>query len=85
MPTGTLKRVVLDELHALDDPGMAPLFGVAGGLVAEMGGTLSHGAIMAREYGLPVLANVPYATSLLCENEQVQIVSSTGVINRLVS
>lgn len=67
------------------DPGMAPLFGVAGGLVAEMGGTLSHGAIMAREYGLPVLANVPYATSLLCENEQVQIVSSTGVINRLVS
>ncbi len=67
------------------DPGMAPLFGVAGGLVAEMGGTLSHGAIMAREYGLPVLANVPYATSLLSDNEQIQIVSSAGVINRLLS
>ena len=33
------------------DPGLAPLFGIAGGLIAEMGGTLSHGAIIAREYG----------------------------------
>ncbi len=66
------------------DPGMAPLFGVAAGLIAEMGGTLSHGAIMAREYGLPVLVNVPYATSLLCENEQVTLVSSTGMISRMV-
>ena len=67
------------------DPGMAPLFGVAAGLIAEMGGTLSHGAIMAREYGLPVLVNVPYATTLLREDEQIQIVSSTGTISRLVS
>ena len=50
-----------------------------------MGGTLSHGAIIAREYGLPVLVNVPYATSLLRENEQVEIASSTGRISRLVS
>lgn len=67
------------------DPGMAPLFGVAAGLVAEMGGTLSHGAIIAREYGLPVLINVPYATNLLREDEQVQIASSTGTVRRLVS
>ncbi|MCS6288155.1 MAG: hypothetical protein H8K10_04180 [Nitrospira sp.] len=67
------------------DPGMAPLFGVAAGLIAEMGGTLSHGAIIAREYGLPVLVNVPYATNLLRENEQVEIASSTGLISRLVS
>jgi len=67
------------------DPGMAPLFGMAAGLIAEMGGTLSHGAIIAREYGLPVLVNVPYATSLLRENEQVEIASSTGRISRLVS
>jgi pyruvate,water dikinase len=67
------------------DPGMAPLFGVAAGLVAEMGGTLSHGAIIAREYGLPVLVNVPYATSLLHEDDQIQIVSSTGTIRRLIS
>ena len=67
------------------DPGMAPLFGMAAGLIAEMGGTLSHGAIIAREYGLPVLVNVPYVTSLLRENEQVEIASSTGLISRLVS
>ncbi|MBL8070936.1 MAG: hypothetical protein JNM35_07555 [Nitrospira sp.] len=67
------------------DPGMAPLFGMAAGLIAEMGGTLSHGAIIAREYGLPVLVNVPYATSLLRENEQVEFASSTGRISRLVS
>ena len=66
------------------DPGMAPLFGMAGGLIAEMGGTLSHGAIIAREYGLPVLVNVPYATTQLRENEQVTIVSSTGTIRRVV-
>ena len=42
------------------DPGMAPLFGVAAGLIVEMGGTLSHGAIIAREYGLPTVANVPW-------------------------
>jgi pyruvate,water dikinase len=67
------------------DPGMAPLFGLAAGLVAEMGGTLSHGAIMAREYGRPVLVNVPYATSLLQEGEPVEIDSSTGMVRRLNS
>lgn len=66
------------------DPGMAPLFGLAAGLIAEMGGTLSHGAIIAREYGLPVLVNVPYVTSVLHENERVQIVSSTNSVSRLV-
>lgn len=66
------------------DPGMAPLFGMAAGLIAEMGGTLSHGAIIAREYGLPVLVNVLEATNLLRENEQVTIVSSAGTIRRVV-
>jgi pyruvate,water dikinase len=69
---------------AVIDPGMAPLFGVAAGLVAEMGGTLSHGAIIAREYGLPVLVNVPDVTSLLRENEQIQIECSTGTIRRVI-
>jgi pyruvate,water dikinase len=64
------------------DPGMTPLLGIAAGLIAEMGGTLSHGAIIAREYGLPVLVNVPYATSRLRENEQVTIVSATGTVHR---
>ncbi len=85
--TADWKRVQAGDILVVPviDPGMAPLFGVAAGLVAEMGGTLSHGAIIAREYGLPVLVNVPYATSLLFDNERVQITSSTGIIKRLVS
>ena len=67
------------------DPGMVPLFGLAAGLIAEMGGTLSHGAIIAREYGLPVLVNVPHATSLLREDEQIHIASATGTIRRVIS
>lgn len=67
------------------DPGLVPLFGMAAGLVAEMGGTLSHGAIIAREYGLPALVNVPYATSLLCENERIQLDSTSGTIRRAIA
>ena len=35
------------------DPGWTPLFSIAGGLILELGGRLSHGAVVAREYGLP--------------------------------
>jgi pyruvate,water dikinase len=65
------------------DPGMAPLFGIAGGLVVEMGGTLSHGAIIAREYGLPAVANVCRGMSLLSENDQVTIDAGNGVVRRI--
>jgi pyruvate,water dikinase len=64
------------------DPGMAPLFGIAGGLIVEMGGTLSHGAIIAREYGLPAIANVSRAMSLLSEDERVTMDASNGVVKR---
>ncbi|MFO0731796.1 MAG: PEP/pyruvate-binding domain-containing protein [Nitrospiraceae bacterium] len=66
------------------DPGMAAVFGVAVGLIAEMGGTLSHGAIIAREYGLPALVNVPYATGLFSDGERVRLDASSGIIRRLV-
>ena len=62
------------------DPGMAPLFGVAGGLIAEMGGTLSHGAIMAREYGLPTVANVEGAMARLREGQRVTMDAGSGII-----
>jgi pyruvate,water dikinase len=62
------------------DPGMAPLFGVAAGLVAEMGGTLSHGAIIAREYGLPAVANVPGITVNLKEGDRVSLDAGLGEI-----
>ena len=64
------------------DPGMAPLFGIAGGLIVEMGGTLSHGAIIAREYGLPAIANVSRAMSLLSEDEHVTMDAAQGIVKR---
>jgi pyruvate,water dikinase len=62
------------------DPGLAPLFGLAGGLIAEMGGTLSHGAIIAREYGLPTIANVEGAMARLSDGLRVKIDAGTGAI-----
>ena len=62
------------------DPGMAPLFGVAAGLIAEMGGTLSHGAIIAREYGLPAVANVHGITTRLKEGDRIRLDAERGEI-----
>jgi pyruvate,water dikinase len=62
------------------DPGMAPLFGVAAGLVAEMGGTLSHGAIIAREYGLPAVANVPGITTRLKDGDRITLDAERGEV-----
>jgi pyruvate,water dikinase len=67
------------------DPGMAPLMGLAAGLIAEMGGTLSHGAIIVREYGLPAIVNVQQATRVLQDGERVAVDASLGVITRLNS
>jgi pyruvate,water dikinase len=64
------------------DPGMAPLFGIAAGLIVEMGGSLSHGAIIAREYGLPAITNVTRAMSLLSEDERVTLDAGQGVVKR---
>ena len=63
------------------DPGLAPLFGLAGGLIAEMGGTLSHGAIIAREYGLPTVANVPGITARLKEGDRIRLDAERGEIS----
>ena len=65
------------------DPGMAPLLGLAAGLVVEMGGTLSHGAIIAREYGLPAVANVRQVTRLLKDGDRVAVDATAGTIIRL--
>ena len=65
------------------DPGMAPIFAIAGGLIAEMGGTLSHGAIIAREYGLPAVVNVSGAMMQLQEGTHVELDASAGTITIL--
>jgi pyruvate,water dikinase len=62
------------------DPGLAPLFGLAGGLIAEMGGTLSHGAIIAREYGLPTVANVHGIIARLKEGDRIRLDAERGEI-----
>ncbi|MEI2652493.1 MAG: PEP-utilizing enzyme [Microthrixaceae bacterium] len=45
--------------HTRHRPGWTPVFSVIGGAVLEIGGALSHGAIVAREYGLPAVVNPP--------------------------
>ncbi len=63
------------------DPGLAPLFGLAGGLIAEMGGTLSHGAIIAREYGVPTVTNVEGAMTRLPDGLRVTVDAGAGTIH----
>lgn len=62
------------------DPGIAPLFGIAAGIVAEMGGTLSHGAIIAREYGLPAVANVPGIMNAVKDGERLTLDAASGEV-----
>jgi len=65
------------------DPGWTPLFLTAGGLVMEVGGIVSHGAVVAREYGLPAVIGVKHATRILRDGEMLQIDGGTGEVRRL--
>jgi pyruvate,water dikinase len=62
------------------DPGWTPLFLTAGGLVMEMGGAMSHGAVVAREYGIPAVVGVPNATERIASGEQIIVDGSAGTI-----
>jgi pyruvate,water dikinase len=62
------------------DSGWAPLLVRAGGLIAEVGGRLSHGAIVAREYGIPAVMDVRGATWLLQDGQRVRIDGSRGIV-----
>lgn len=80
-----LKKVKRGDIlvASVIDPGIAPLMGLTAGLIVEMGGTLSHGAIIAREYGLPAIANVLGATHLLKDGERVAMDATMGKVTRL--
>ena len=65
------------------DSGWAPLLARAGGLIAEVGGRLSHGAIVAREYGIPAVMDVHNATALLREGARVRINGQLGIVEIL--
>ncbi|WP_353929949.1 glycerol-3-phosphate acyltransferase [Okeanomitos corallinicola TIOX110] len=62
------------------DSGWATILVRAGGVIAEVGGKLSHGAIVAREYGIPAVMDVRGATYLLQDGQQVKIDGSKGVV-----
>ncbi|UKO97212.1 glycerol-3-phosphate acyltransferase [Nostoc sp. UHCC 0870] len=62
------------------DSGWAPLLVRAGGLIAEAGGRLSHGAIIAREYGIPAVMDVKGATWILQDDQRVRIDGSRGIV-----
>ncbi len=62
------------------DPGWTPLFLTAGGLVMEMGGAMAHGAIVAREYGIPAVVGVPQATERITSGMRLTVDGTTGTV-----
>ena len=60
------------------DPEWTPLFRLAAGVVADTGASLSHAAIVAREYGIPAVLGVGYATTKLHDGDMVAVNGSTG-------
>jgi pyruvate,water dikinase len=62
------------------DSGWAPLLVRAGGWISEAGGRLSHGAILAREYGIPAIMDVRNATWILQDGQKVSIDGTRGIV-----
>ncbi len=84
-------RVVLDmtaaDLEAGDilvtaftDPSWSPVFVGISGLVTEVGGMMTHGAVVAREYGLPAVVGVDRATSLIRDGQRIRVDGANGYV-----
>jgi pyruvate,water dikinase len=79
----------IDEAHRLrsgdilvtrqTDPGWAPVFCLISGLVIERGGMLSHGAVIAREFGLPCVVGVSHATGRIRHGQTVTVDGDAGL------
>ncbi|MFF8866163.1 rifamycin-inactivating phosphotransferase [Streptomyces sp. NPDC015139] len=87
-------RVVLDmadaDLEAGDilvtaytDPSWSPLFVGIAGLVTEVGGLMTHGAVIAREYGLPAIVGVEQATRLIRDGQRIRVHGTDGYVEIL--
>jgi phosphoenolpyruvate synthase/pyruvate phosphate dikinase len=87
-------RVILDmaeaDLEAGDilvttftDPGWSPLFVGIAGLVTEVGGLMTHGAVIAREYGLPAVVGVEQATRLIRDGQRIRVHGTGGYVEIL--
>ncbi|WP_405915542.1 rifamycin-inactivating phosphotransferase [Streptomyces sp. NBC_00728] len=87
-------RVILDmadaDLEAGDilvtpftDPSWSPLFVAVAGLVTEVGGLMTHGAVIAREYGLPAVVGVERATRLIRDGQRIRVHGTDGYVEIL--
>lgn len=87
-------RVILDiaeaELEAGDilvttftDPSWSPLFVGIAGMVTEVGGLMTHGAVIAREYGLPAVVGVEQATRLIRDGQRIRVHGTDGYVEIL--
>ena len=65
------------------DPAWTPLFLTAGGLVTEVGGMMTHGSVVAREYGIPAVVGVHEATTRLQTGQLIRLDGSSGTIHVL--
>jgi rifampicin phosphotransferase len=65
------------------DPAWTPLFLAAGGLVMEVGGMMTHGSVVAREYGIPAVVGVDRATHRLKTGQRIRVDGSSGQIKML--
>ncbi|MEV6235391.1 rifamycin-inactivating phosphotransferase [Lentzea sp. NPDC051838] len=87
-------RVVLDVadadlspgdilVTAYTDPSWSPLFVAIAGLVTEVGGVMTHGAVIAREYGLPAVVGVDQATRVIKDGQRIRVHGTDGYIEIL--
>jgi len=65
------------------DPSWTPLFVAIKGLITEVGGLMTHGAVIAREYGLPAIVGVEQATRLITDGQRIRVHGTEGYIEML--
>ncbi|MDQ0857531.1 phosphoenolpyruvate synthase/pyruvate phosphate dikinase [Bacillus sp. V2I10] len=70
-------------ITSFTDPGWTPLFVSIKGLVTEVGGLMTHGAVIAREYGLPAVVGVDNATKLIKDGQRIRVNGTEGYIEIL--
>jgi len=65
------------------DPSWTPLFIAIAGLVTEVGGLMTHGSVIAREYGFPAVVGVEHATRLIVDRQRIRVHGTDGYVELL--
>jgi pyruvate,water dikinase len=68
---------------AYTDPSWTPLFLAIAGMVTEVGGLMTHGAVIAREYGLPAVVGVEHACELIRDGQRIRVHGTEGYVEIL--